>query len=93
MAYPPVRVFRFSGRSWTAGIKTRNLGGVRVRVYGAAKTIADCFKFRNRIGLEIAVEALRIALERRHCSPAEVLRYARICRVERVITPFLQALA
>lgn len=60
--------------------------------YGAAKTVADCFKFRNRLGIEVAVEALRTALEERKFTPAEVLRMAKICRVDRIVRPYLEAL-
>jgi predicted transcriptional regulator of viral defense system len=90
--YPPLRVFWFSGSAWSAGIETHTLDGVPVRTYGPAKSVADLFKYRNKIGQDVALEALR--LYRRH--PAfdvgELLRYARVCRVENVLRPYLEAL-
>ena len=61
-------------------------------MYGPAKTVADCFRFRNRLGIEVAVEALRTSLSERRVKPAEVIHFAKICRVDRVIRPFLEAL-
>jgi hypothetical protein len=75
-----------------AGIEERILEGVRVHVYGPAKTVADCFKFRNRIGLDVAIEALR-DYRRRRGNVDELLRYAEICRVARVMRPYLEALS
>ena len=90
--YPPLRIFRFSGPALTEGIETHEINDVPVKIYSAAKTVADCFKFRNKIGPDVAVEALKLYLERRPSSPGELLRYARICRVERVMQPYLEAL-
>jgi len=90
--WPPLRVYRLSGAMFTAGIETHERDGVPLRVYGAAKTVADCFKFRNRLGIDVAVEALRSGLEERRFTPAEVLTVARICRVDRVVRPYLEAL-
>jgi len=90
--YPPLRVFWFSGPAWSEGIETHTLDGAPVRIYGPAKSVADAFKYRNKVGLDVALEALR--LYRRH--PAfdvgELLRYARVCRVKNVIRPYLEAL-
>jgi predicted transcriptional regulator of viral defense system len=91
--YPPIRVFRFSGASLTEGIEKHIIDGVGIRLYNPAKTVADCFKFRNKIGLDVAIEALRFTLERHKASPASILHYARICRVERVVMPYLEALS
>jgi predicted transcriptional regulator of viral defense system len=90
--YPPVRVFRMSGQSFTEGVETRDIGGTQVKIFGPAKTVADCFKFRNRIGLETALEALRFYLEKRAGTVQDLLHYSRVCRVESVITPYLEAL-
>ena len=90
--WPPLRVYRFSGAMFTSGIETHMRDDIRLRVYGAAKTIADCFRFRIRLGIEVAVEALRTGLEERKATPAELLRAARTCRVERIIRPYLEAL-
>jgi predicted transcriptional regulator of viral defense system len=91
--WPPVRGFRFSEASYRAGVEQHSIDGVAVSVYSAAKTVADCFKFRNTIGSEVAVEGLRLALELGRAKPAEIERYSRVCRVERVIEPYLRALA
>jgi predicted transcriptional regulator of viral defense system len=93
LEYPEIRVVRFSGESLTAGIEEHRLEGRAVRIYGVAKTIADCFKFRNKIGLDIALEALTDAWRQRRFRMAEVERYARICRVHNVMRPYLEALA
>lgn len=90
--WPPLRVYWLSGTMFNSGIETHERDGVRLRVYGAAKTVADCFKFRNRLGIAVAVEALRSGLEQRTFTPAEVLRAARTCRVARIVRPYLEAL-
>jgi predicted transcriptional regulator of viral defense system len=90
--WPPVRLFRFSGQALSSGIESYLIDGVDVKVYSAAKTIADCFKFRNKIGEDVAVEALRYSLERRKALPVDILHYARICRVERVMRPYISAI-
>ena len=76
-----------------AGIEVRTIDGVSVRMYGAEKTLADCFKFRNKIGLDVALEALRVYRGRRNVQLEKVLQYARICRVENVLRPILEAIA
>ncbi|MEJ2744894.1 MAG: transcriptional regulator, partial [bacterium] len=91
--YPPLRVFRFSGKRFTEGIENHSLDGMEVRIYSPGKTVVDCFRLRNRIGIDIAVEALRFCLERKKSDVAQILRYARLCRVERVIMPYLEAMA
>jgi predicted transcriptional regulator of viral defense system len=90
--WPPLRVYWFSGVMFTSGIETHEHDGVRLRVYGAAKTVADCFRFRNRLGSEVALEALRTGLAERRFTPADVLRAAKLCRVERIVRPYLEAL-
>jgi predicted transcriptional regulator of viral defense system len=89
---PPLRVVRFSGAAFREGIETHATEGQRVRIYSIAKTIADLFKMRNRIGIDVALEALRDAWQRRLITMEEVTRYARICRVEQVMHPYLEAL-
>lgn len=91
--WPPLRVVRFSGEALDAGVTTIKTGGVKVRVTNVAKTVADCFKFRHIVGLDAALEALREALRTRRCRRDELWRYAKICRVTRVIRPYLEALA
>jgi predicted transcriptional regulator of viral defense system len=90
--YPRVRVARFSGSALTEGIETYNIESVAVRVYSAAKTVADCFKYRNKIGLDVAVEALRDFNRRHRGGATELARYARVCRVTRVLQPYLDAM-
>jgi predicted transcriptional regulator of viral defense system len=93
IAYPPLRVVRFSKEALTVGIEEHRLEGRTVRIYSLAKTIADCFKFRNKIGLDIALEALTETWRGRRVRIDEIERYARICRVHNVMRPYLEALA
>ncbi len=90
--HPPIRVFRLTSKAYTEGIETHSIEGVPVRIYCPEKTIADCFKFRNKIGLDVAVEALKLGRERKRVSIRSLLHYARLCRVERVMRPYLEAL-
>lgn len=92
-AHPRLRVARFSGLALTEGIEMHRLEGVEVRVYSAAKTVADCFKYRNKVGVDVAVEALRDFSRRHRGGATELARYARICRVSRVMQPYLDAIA
>lgn len=89
----PIRIVRFSGVALTEGIEDHVLEGVKVRVYGIAKTVADCFKFRNKIGLDVALEALRESLRERRCTSDELWHYAKICRVANVMRPYLEAIS
>jgi predicted transcriptional regulator of viral defense system len=91
--YPRLRVARFSGEALTEGIETHRLENVDVRVYSAAKTVADCFKYRNKVGVDVAVEALRDFSRRYRGGATELARFARICRVTRVMQPYLDAIA
>jgi len=88
-----VRVVFMSGAAFRAGIETHRIEKIPVRIYSAAKTVADCFKYRNKIGLDVAVEALRDYLRRNRAGADEVWRYAKIDRVTRVIRPYLEAIA
>ena len=92
LASPPVHAYRFSPVAFAAGIETFEVDGVPVRIYDPEKTLADCFKFRNRLGMDVIQEALRLYKSRMSIKPDTLLRYARICRVERVMTPYLEAL-
>ena len=89
--HPPIRVFRLTGKALTEGVEIHEVDGVPVRVYSVEKTLADCFKFRNRIGVDVAVEALRFYRERKKVDVGALLRYAAICRVENVMRPYLEA--
>jgi predicted transcriptional regulator of viral defense system len=90
--HPPVRIIQMGRAAFREGIETHDIDGVRVRVYGPEKTLADCFKFRNKIGLDTAVEALRFYRERRKVKVSDLMRYAAVCRVADVMRPYLEAL-
>jgi hypothetical protein len=90
--YPPLRIVHFSGGAYTAGVETHQRQGGTVRVYSVAKTVADGFKFRNRIGLDVAIEALREGWQQRRFTMEELDAMARICRVQAVIRPYVEAL-
>ena len=92
ITYPPIRVVHFSGMSYSEGVERNYIEGVDVKVYSPAKTVADCFKFRNKIGLDVAVEAIRVCVRSKKCTVDEIFHYARICRVGRIIKPYLEAL-
>ena len=90
--YPPVVVFQFSQTAFEAGVEEQRLDGEAVRIYSREKTMADCFKFRNRLGLDVALEALRLYRQRGRTDGEALLRFARVCRVQRVMQPYLEAL-
>lgn len=91
--YPALRIVRLRDAAYSEGIETVMDEGAPIRVYGVDKTIADCFKFRHKIGLDVALEALKDAWQRRLVSMDELTHFARINRVERVMLPYLEALA
>jgi predicted transcriptional regulator of viral defense system len=90
--HPPIKTYRFTGQAFTEGVEAHELDGIRVHIYSPEKTLADCFKFRNKIGLDTAVEAVRFYRERRRVKVDDLMRYASICRVEKIIRPYLEAL-
>jgi predicted transcriptional regulator of viral defense system len=90
--YPPVRVTLISGPAFTFGVERHPIDGVPARIYSPAKTVADCFKFRNKIGLDVAIEALREALRAKRCTREELWAAAKICRVSTVIRPYIEAM-
>ena len=92
LRYPPLRVVKFSGKAFSEGMEKHDVEGQSVRIYSVAKTLADLFKYRNKIGLDVALEALREAWRERRFTMDEMDRFARICRVERVMKPYLEAL-
>ena len=92
LTWPRLRVHRFSGKTLTEGIKTHRIEGESVKVYSVAKTLADVFKYRNKIGLDRALEALREAWRARQFTMDEIHHHARLCRVEHVMRPYLDAL-
>ncbi len=92
LASPSLRIVRLSGPSLTEGIENHKIEGVFVRLYSPAKTVADCFKFRNKIGLDVAIEALKDCLRQEKASISEIYRYAKVCRVSNVIRPYMETL-
>ena len=90
--HPPIRVYRFTGKALTEGIQVVTLDGIKVRMYGPEKTVIDCFRFRNKLGVDVAVDALSRLLKKGRAKPADILHFARLCRVERVMRPYLEAL-
>lgn len=93
LTWPPLRVVRFGGEALTSGIETHVVERVALRIFSPAKTIADLFRYRNKTGLDVALEALKEVWNDRRASADELYRYARICRVERIMRPYLQAIA
>jgi len=93
LSYPALRITRLRGAAYSEGIQTVTDHGAPIRVYSAAKTVADCFKFRNKIGLDVALEALKDAWHSRKVTMAELGHFAKINRVERVMQPYLEAVA
>ncbi|HLO18505.1 MAG TPA: hypothetical protein VK206_26975 [Anaerolineales bacterium] len=91
--YPPTRFFWISPAPFKAGIEKHKVDNVEIRVYSVAKTIADCFKFRNSIGLDVALEALREGIRQKKATPNEIQQFARVDRVEKIMQPYLEALA
>lgn len=90
--FPPIRTYRFTGKSFSEGIEIHKIDGINVRIYSPEKTLADCFKFRNKIGLDTAVEAIRFYRQQKDVKINEIMHYASICRIRKVIQPYLEAL-
>jgi predicted transcriptional regulator of viral defense system len=90
---PPLRIVRFSGIALTSGVRQHVVEGVAVRVYTPAKTVADCFKYRNKIGIDVAIEALRDCLKQRRATADELWQAAKVCRMTNVMRPYLEAIA
>jgi predicted transcriptional regulator of viral defense system len=91
LSYPPIELVRMSEATLSYGVERHNIGGVAVSVFSPAKTVADCFKYRNRVGLDVAIEALRDVWQRRLCTVDELEEAARMCRVSRVMRPYIEA--
>jgi predicted transcriptional regulator of viral defense system len=88
---PPVKIYRFDVSTCDQGIEVHPIDGVPVRIYGVARTLVDCFKYRNKLGLDVAIEALRFARARKRISNREVLHFARLLRQDRVMAPYLES--
>jgi len=89
---PKLRIMRFSGKALTEGLDEHNVEGVPVKVYNPAKTVADCFKYRNKVGLDVALEALRDVVRNRRCTIDELWQYAKVCRVTKTVRPYMEAI-
>jgi predicted transcriptional regulator of viral defense system len=89
---PFLRVYRFSGASFTEGVEKHRTDGVEIHVYSPAKTVADCFKFRSKVGLDVAMEALRECWRKKLVTMDALWKYARVCRVANVMRPYLESL-
>jgi predicted transcriptional regulator of viral defense system len=88
---PPVKIYRFDVATFDQGIETHRIDAVPVRIYSVARTLVDCFKYRNKLGLDVAVEALRFARVRKRISNREILHFARLLRQDRVMAPYLES--
>lgn len=90
--YPPIQAHRFSNEVYKSGIEKHLIDGVPIKVYSPEKTLADCFKFRNKIGMDVVLEALKLYKTRKKVDLGELLKSAKICRVEKVMRPYLEAM-
>jgi Predicted transcriptional regulator len=91
LEYPPIRIVRFSGAALTEGVETHLIDGVPVRITSVARTVADCFKFRNKIGMDVALEALREAWREKKITMNELWHFAKVNRVTNIIRPYLES--
>ena len=92
IAYPPVSIHQFSGQSFRLGIETHTFDKIPVKIYEPEKTIADCFKFRNKIGMDIVLEALNLYRDRKKMNPSKLMKYAKVCRVENIMEPYIKSI-
>jgi len=90
--YPPVRFYRFDSKAWETGVEEHKIEGYKIKIYNLAKTIADCFKFRNKIGINVARESLKVAITEKKVRVDKIMQYAKICRVDTIIKPILEAI-
>ena len=89
--YPPIQAHRFSDEAYNAGIENHVIDGVSVKIYNSEKTLADCFKFRNKIGMEVVLEALKLYKSRQKFKLERLLTFAEVCRVKKIMSPYLEA--
>lgn len=92
LKHPPIRFFRFSENAFSAGIEIHVMDGVNVKIYSAEKTIADCFKYRNKLGLDVVLEALKLWRKNKNVRIDKLMEYANICRVQNIIKPYVEAI-
>lgn len=90
--YPPVSIHQFSNRSFSSGVDKYAFDKIPVKIYNPEKTIVDCFKFRNKIGMSIVLEALAFYRERKTFNPSKLIKYAKICRIENVMKPYIESI-
>lgn len=90
--YPPIHVVWYSGQALSEGVESHLIEGQSIKVYSIAKTVADCFKYRNKIGIDVALEALHDAWRKRHVTMSELYHFSKICRVEKIMRPYLESL-
>lgn len=90
--YPPIKMVKYSGKAYSEGVDLQQEDGIEYRVYSPAKTIADCFKHRNKIGIDVAIEALKDAYDKNKVTMDELWHFAKICRVANVMRPYLEAI-
>ena len=88
----PIQIVRFSGDAYTDGIEQQDIDGVDVAVYSIPKTVADCFKYRNKIGLDVAIEALKDVIQRKRTSIDDLIHFAEVCRVREIMRPYMESL-
>ncbi len=91
LSTPPVKIYRFDFPTFDQGMEVHPIDGVPVRIYGVARTTVDCFKYRNKVGLDVAIEALRFARARKRISNREILHFAHLLRQSRVMAPYLES--
>ena len=91
LEYPPARFFKFSEKSFKAGVDIHKISGIDVKIYSPEKTIVDCFRYRNKIGMDVALEALKLWKRKKNADIGTIMEYARICRVYNVIKPYIEA--
>lgn len=90
--YPPLRIVRTSGAAFTEGVESHRIEGRTVRIYGVAKTLADCFKYRNKIGLDVAIEALKDVIQGKRTSIDDLIHFAEVCRVRKIMRPYMESI-
>jgi len=89
--YPPIHAFKFSSEAFGSGIEKHQIDGVTVQIYSAEKTLADCFKFRNKLGMDVVLEALKFYRSQKEINMDMLLKYARVCRIEKLMRPYLES--
>jgi len=92
LKHPPIRFFRFSENAFSAGVEIHVMNGVNIKIYSAEKTIADCFKYRNKLGLDVVLEALKLWRKNKNARIDKLMEYANICRVHNIIKPYVEAI-